>query len=455
MLDSRELDSRIGRFMADNHVPGLALSVFTGDGPIYARGFGRTSVEGPPTPVTPDTVFRIYSVTKSLTGTLLCRLADEGMLDLDEVVDSYVPEFTVRGRSDSGAITLRHLLSHQAGFVPDAVLHDGLSRDPTGLEAAMLQEAPRYPLIARPGLLYSYSNLGVSMAGYIAQRVTSTPFAELMRTALFEPLGMATTVHDSALAMTYPLAQHHVPDGRGGVRVVHEARDATKHHPSSLCFSTAADMTRFGMLHLNAGAGVLGAERVAEMHRPAVDLLLDINLRYGLTLYVGPAADGADRVGHEGFYDGMWCKLALAPRHGVGLAWLDNRGPELNQDRYAIVEEIFEELSAGPSSWARPAGAVRRVDPDRLTGRYVRRLGDGDVTIERAGDGLVLRRDRGELELTAVAPSVFAGDVDRSWSGAPWAPHAGSRRLSVGFVRTPGDGAASHLLLNALPLAHA
>jgi CubicO group peptidase (beta-lactamase class C family) len=455
MLDSRELDRRIGRYMAANDVPGLALSIFTGDEPLYARGFGRTSIEGPPAAVTPDTVFRIYSVAKSLTGTLLCALSDEGVLDLDEVVESYVPEFGVRGRSDSSGITLRHLLSHQAGFVPDAVLHDGFSRDPVGLEAAMLEEAPRYPRIAAPGQLYSYSNLGVSMAGYIAQRVTGTPFADLIREALFEPLGMDTTIHDSALAMTYPLAQHHVPDGRGGVRVVHAARDATKHHPSSLCFSTASDMARFGRLHLNAGANVLSAERVAEMHRPAVDLLLDINLRYGLTMYIGPTAGDADRVGHEGFYDGMWCKLALAPRHGVGLVWLDNRGPELSEQRYAIVEEVFEELGAGPSRWARPDAVEPSVDPDRLTGRYIRRLGEGDVTIARAGDQLVVRRDAGELEVTAVGSSVYAGKADASWAGVPWAPHAGSRRVSLGFVRGPGDGPSTHALLNAIPLARA
>src|SRR6185369_17841549 len=106
--------------------------------------------------------------------------------------------------------------------------------------------------------------------------------------------------------------------------------------------------------HLAGGA-------LLPLRRPHADVRLDVDLRYGLGLYLGPWDDGVARFGHEGFYDGMWCKLLCVPAAGVGLVWADNRGEELREARYAVIDDILAGLGAGPGDW-------RRQDPARAAG---------------------------------------------------------------------------------------
>ncbi|SFW81437.1 serine hydrolase domain-containing protein [Amycolatopsis australiensis] len=334
------------RFRDEHDVPGVAVCTFTGAGPETAVADGVTSAETQHA-MTPDTVFRIYSIAKFVTATMIVSLAADGVLDLDAPIDGYVGGLRRRTGSGSDGTTLRHLLSHRSGLLPDAVLHDGLSRDPGGLAAAVRHDYARTPVLARAGEFYGYSNLGVSLAGLVVQEVTGTPFADLVRDRVFRPLGMTRSTHDPAVAMTYPLAQHHLPGDGGGLRVDHGAKAGTKHEPSSLCYSTALDMARLGAHHLRARA------ELGQMHLPHADPRLDIDLRYGLGCYLSPEVQGIRQVGHEGFYGGMWAKLVLDPAAGRGVVWLDNRGEELREQRYRAIRDLFDGLgridAAGPS----------------------------------------------------------------------------------------------------------
>ena len=101
MLDVVSLESQVERAIAHARIPGLALAVVQRGRVVYARGFGVTCVEPHGQPVTPETLFRIGSVTKPLTGSVVMRLVDRGKLDLDAPVRAYVPWFTI---SDAKAL---------------------------------------------------------------------------------------------------------------------------------------------------------------------------------------------------------------------------------------------------------------------------------------------------------------------------------------------------------------
>ncbi|HEX5116504.1 MAG TPA: serine hydrolase domain-containing protein [Pseudonocardiaceae bacterium] len=439
MLDETTVRAALDEFRRRHRVPGVALCAFTSEGPRYAIGSGTASTESG-APVTPDTMFRIYSLTKLLTGSAVVTLAAEGLVKLDAPINQYLPELRVRGSADDGGITLRHLLSHHAGWLPDSVRHDGLERDAGGLERNVLNEVARMPRLAAPGELYSYSNLGVSLAGLIGQRIGGEPFGEFMRDRLYRPLEMANTTHDPAVAMTYPLAQHHILTEHGDLGVAHDARHAVKHEPASQCYSTVVDIGRFGAAHLGGAGWLLSRNWLGQMHQPHVNPHLDVDIRYGLTCYLGPAVDGMRLVGHEGFLDGMWIKLVLDVGKDVGVVWMDNRGEELREQRYELLGELFDGLGRTPTGTA-PHGPITATE---VTGDYYR-VGAESVAVRADGDALAVTSGSKHARLVPGPSGTWVSPDEHGPSTAPWGPHAGSRRICLGVT----DESLVHL--NGLP----
>jgi CubicO group peptidase (beta-lactamase class C family) len=446
--DEARIRSALDEFRHRHRVPGVAVCTFTSAGPRCAVGSGVASLESPDQVVTPDTVFRIYSVTKLLTGTLVVALASNGLLKLDAPVNQSLPELRVRGAADDGGVTLRHLLSHQAGWLPDSVRHDGFDRNADSLERTVLRSAARMPMLASPGTVYSYSNLGASLAGVVAQRVVGEPFGELIAERLYAPLGMTRTTHDPAVAMTFPLAQHHVLDARGDLRVAHGARQAVAHEPASQCYSTATDMARFGALHLGGARAVMPASWTGRMHRVHSDPRLDVDLRYGLTCYLGPPVAGVRQVGHEGFLDGMWVKLVLDPARDFGVVWLDNRGEELREHRYRVLAELFGGLGHTPADVDRPHGSITA---DRVAGTYYR-VGAEPLAVTAEGEDVVVSASCRRLPLVPGPAGTWVSRTEHGPGSPPWGPHAGSRRVCLGATAGP-DGDIAFVHLNGLPYA--
>jgi CubicO group peptidase (beta-lactamase class C family) len=429
------------RFRRKHDVPGVVVCTFTAAGPDAAVADGVTSAETQHA-MTPETVFRIYSIAKFVTATMIVSLAADGVLDLDAPVDGYLGGLRRRTGTGSDGTTLRHLLSHRSGLLPDAVVHDGLSRDPGGLAAAVRHDYARTPVLARAGEFYGFSNLGVSLAGLVAQEVTGLPFAEVVRQRVFEPLGMGHSTHDPAVAMTYPLAQHHLP-GETGLRVDHGAKAGAKHEPSSLCYSTALDLARLGAHHLRART------ELGQMHLPHADPRLDVDLRYGLGCTLSPAVQGIRQIGHEGSSGGMWAKLVIDPAAGRGVVWLDNRGEELREQRYRTIRELFDGLgrtdaAGGVSGF----GLGLAVEPEAVHGEYVR-TGAPPLTVAGRAE-LELTADRDRAVLVPHQRAVWRS-ADRYGPGAPpWGPHAGTDRIVLG-VTAWRDGSVPVVHLNGLP----
>src|SRR5262249_54057383 len=109
----RELDAKIQAGMARHGIPGVAVGVLA-HGREYVRGYGVTNVDYP-APVDGDTLFRIGSTTKTVTGTTVMRLVEQGTLDLDATVRTYLPDFQTADPSVAAPVTLRQLLNHSAG----------------------------------------------------------------------------------------------------------------------------------------------------------------------------------------------------------------------------------------------------------------------------------------------------------------------------------------------------
>src|SRR5262245_51456582 len=110
MLDIQQLERCVADVMQTSRIPGLALALVSGRAVIYARGFGVTSLEDGGPPVTPQTLFRIGSTTKPLTGTAAMRLVEQGKLELDIPIKTYIDWFAMRDPGAADRVTLRMLL---------------------------------------------------------------------------------------------------------------------------------------------------------------------------------------------------------------------------------------------------------------------------------------------------------------------------------------------------------
>jgi CubicO group peptidase (beta-lactamase class C family) len=440
-------------------VPGLAVSVFDDTTILVETALGIRAIDSPGDAMTENTLFRLISLTKMFTTLAAMRLADTGRLALDEPIGELFP-----APGDLPAplpsVTVRQLLSHTSGLARGELNLDVGSRDPGGLADYTLRTGIHTPFIADPGAVYSYSDYGFSIVGYLIERVTGHYFAEAVRELVFEPLGMRSACFEPTVAMTYPLSQQHVYRRPSGLVQYHRFAEATRIHPCVGAFCSAHELALFGMVHLSEGLApgrgdrVLSAAAVREMHDPRTDIGLDIDLRYGLGAYAGPRYGGHLAYGHEGYTYGTWAKLILIPGTRVGLAWCDNSGPipALNAARYRTIDEILTVLCGTEPSWHRPEGSGADdggPGRQRYAGRYQRPAGRPvDVTVH--DDALVITDGAVTVRLAHYRGSVFVAEQDAPVPPrAPWEPHAGSSRCCVRFAG-PSAEAASYLTLNGL-----
>lgn len=451
-LDVEEIGRLVRREMGQRAVPGLALAVVSPDRPVWTAGFGTTAVyEG--MPVTGQTVFRIASVTKVLTGIALMRLVDDGTLTLDTPVMAHLPRLRLRTPGAAEQLTLRMLLSHTSGLPEGSVERPWQveRRDPDGLAAFVAQDLPRFPMVGRPGELYFYSNLAINLAGFLAQTATGVPFERLLDELVVRPLGLRRTTLDPTVAMTYPLAQRHTCDEDGVLRVRRDGGDNTAFYPAGYAFSTADDLATVLRLLIGGGAvdgtRLLSRDAVHLMQTPHADIRLSRGLHYGLTSVIEPDYKGIRRIGHEGVLRGYCAKITYAPDHGVGVAVLYNHEynerPRFFAARERIVDRVFDQLLDLPHGPVRlDTDPVPSSMPARLAGRYAKVLDPTVVELRTDEEGLALRFDGVDVPLAASGPGTLAGPrSDRDLADLPWprTPYVIDDHVTVGVPPSTQD----------------
>ncbi|MBS0539991.1 MAG: beta-lactamase family protein, partial [Proteobacteria bacterium] len=199
-MDFSEIDASCAAFAQQEKLPGLVAGIVRDGTLAHAAAAGVADIEAD-RPVTADTAFRIASMTKHMTALAVLVLRDAGKLALDAPVAEYVPQFAAVAPAtrDSAPVTLRHLLSHAAGFVTDDPWGDRvLGMTPAELDAMIANGR----LFARPpGLAFEYSNLAYGLVGRAITNVSGMPYQAFIRRTFLEPLGMARTGFDAIAAM--------------------------------------------------------------------------------------------------------------------------------------------------------------------------------------------------------------------------------------------------------------
>ena len=222
---------------------GTAL-VSNGGHVVFKKGYGFADFEWK-IPNTPDTKFRIGSITKQFTSTVIVQLVDEGKLSLDATLSSVLPYY----RTDTGSkITVHHLLTHTSGIPSYTGLPNfmrDVSRNPYGVRE-FVEKYCSGDLEFEPGSRFLYNNSGYFLLGAMIEAVTNKPYAQVLRERVFEPLGMAASGYD----LSGPILEKRARGYENGPAGVRNADYLDMGLPYAAGFTV---LDRRGPLHLGPG----------------------------------------------------------------------------------------------------------------------------------------------------------------------------------------------------------
>jgi len=262
------LDGLINTQLAVYHIPGATVSVVQNGKLVLAQGYGYADVERQ-TPVVADkTLFRPGSISKLFVWTAVMQLVEQGKLDLNADVNTYLKDFKIPATYPQ-PITLANLLTHTPGF------------EDQGLELFVAKVEQMHPLgdylkthqparIRPPGELTAYSNYGASLAGYIVAQVSGMPFEQYVQEQIFKPLAMNHSTFQQPLpaALAPDVAKGYIYTGGS---YAPQNFELVQSAPAGALSSTATDLANFMLAHLHNGQ--LGANRILqtataqEMHK--------------------------------------------------------------------------------------------------------------------------------------------------------------------------------------------
>lgn len=416
-------------------VQGISIALVDDQRVVWASGFGYADVEAKQL-ANADTLYRVGSIAKLFTDTAAMQLVETGLIKLDEPVKAVLPGFSPKWWDTSATpITTRMLMTH----------HSGLPRDVQ--KSFQNPQPPRFAdeagnfdgyLAYRPGLMFSYSNVGLSVLGSMVEKASGTRFEDYMHSAVLKPLGMQHSAFDVAASQDAAMAKSYRGDTvMGSVPL----RDV----PAGGLNSSANDLSRFLMMVFAQGQAngqrVLHANSVAEMLRPQnTDVPLDFDSRMGLGWFLqspdtARIAGGGWNAAHDGAIDGYRSALMALPEHKLGVVVLTNSyaGSGIVRTIAAQVLKVALEAKTGirqtgtgeaesGESVAKPSFVDTPLVPEQLaswTGNYSTRM--GPVRIHTA-DNKTLRID---------APG-FSGDLLEREDG-----RFGLRYKLLGLVPAP------------------
>jgi CubicO group peptidase (beta-lactamase class C family) len=384
-----EIDRVFRAFAGQSRVPGIAYGIVI-DGRLAHTGAAGYRDIATKDPVDADTVFRIASMTKSFTALCIMRLRDEGKLGLDDPAERYVPELAglAYPTADSPRITIRHLLSHAAGFPEDnpwgdrqlAVTDDGM--------AEMMRRG--IPFSTAPGTAYEYSNYGFAILGRIVARVSGMPYREYVEAHILTPLGMHATTLEAAdvppsrLAHGYRLEEdtgwvEEPPLPHGAFGSMGGMLTSTRDLAAYVAFLSSAWPPRD-----DPDSGPVRRASLREMQqvwRPApaavtresVDGPLRLNVGgYGFGLRVSQTCGSTHVVAHSGGLPGFGSQMRWLPEYGVAIVAMGN----LTYTSWGrVIDEAVEALARTGGLQPRvpqPSAALRaaREAVNRLIGRW-------------------------------------------------------------------------------------
>jgi CubicO group peptidase (beta-lactamase class C family) len=329
------IDQFFARALREEEIPG-AVFVLVKDGKIFfSSGYGHASMG---TRVDPDkTLFRVSSITKLFTATAVMQLVEEGKIDLNEDINKYLKHFQIEYRYDK-PITVANLLTHTDGF--DVQWHIGqfarTRHELKPLGTFLAENLPQQ--VSPPGSLYLYSDVGMTLAGYLVEEVAGSSLSSYIEERILRPLDMRNSTLDQPLPDRFEnnLALANYKYGKDYRTIPFLYFNAA---PAGALSATATDMAHFMIAHLQngryGGRRILTEDTAQNMHRrhfaydarmPGIAYGFRVDENYPRKLYHGGEAPGSSSI------------IVLLPGEGVGFF------ASLNFENKQVIDRLTESL---------------------------------------------------------------------------------------------------------------
>ncbi|MCI4588568.1 beta-lactamase family protein [Sphingobium sp. BYY-5] len=336
-----EIDRLFADFQVDSHTPGLVYGIVANGRLVHVKGLGVQDLVRK-RPVTPDSLFRIASMTKAFTALSILKLREDGKLSLDDPAEKYVPEMGgwIYPTKDSPRIRIRDLLTHSAGFVDDNPWGDRQTPMPQEEFTRMLAQG--VPFSTAPGSRYEYSNFGYALLGRIIANVSGMSYRRYVEQNLLVPLGMASSGYEVSewpldrRAMGYrweggrwkiePTMADGAFGAMGGLQT--SANDYARWVAFLLSAWPARDdddkgpVSRSAVRMLAEGSNFLG---LAQRNGKSGPTACKQAAAYGFAMRIAQDCDLGLTLAHGGGYPGYGSHVMLMPDYGVGIFVFTNR----------------------------------------------------------------------------------------------------------------------------------
>ena len=436
---SNDLQDRLSELCEELDVVGVAAGIRYDGRDEY--GFcGVTSVENP-LPVDERTLFQFGSTAKTMTATALMCLVEQGRVDLDEPVRTYVPELRTKQPDVAERVTVLQLLNHTAGWDGDFFADTGDGDDALAAYVARIVDLDQ---VTPLGQSVSYNNASLSLAGRLIEKVTGTTYERAVRDLLLTPLGLHDTWISPADIISRRFAVGHTRHDDGSTTVSRPWALPRSVTPAGGLSATAADQLAWARFHLDGGTArdgsrVLAEELVQQMQRPTVSMAGSaLGDAVGISWLLRDVA-GMQLVGHGGTTNGQFSEFQMVPARGFALISMTNSGPNGSELNTRLAEWAYEHYLG-----------VRHVAPELLVvgddaltvyaGRYETIAAVCDVTVEEGRLVVAVSAKAamtallGEEEPTRTPVALVPGEGD------PFIISDGPGKGMRGFFSRDADG---------------
>jgi CubicO group peptidase (beta-lactamase class C family) len=363
--------------MKELGVPGVVVGILE-NGTTTTRVFGVTNVDHP-LPVTDSTLFQIGSISKTFTGTLMMRLAEQGKVDLGSPVRTYLPAFKVKDANASARAVVRDTLTHMGGWEGDFFIDEGLGDDALARGVARMADLEQ---TAPVGKVWGYNNSGFYAAGRIIELVTGKTYEQALTEMVVQPLGLKNTfiMPTDALTRRYAVGHGGPASAQRVIGPWHIGRVA---HAAGGVFTDIRDLLAYARFHLGDGSAVDGTRLLTQssltrMHAPVHPKLgtqAEMAITWHLTKESGVAVHA-----HGGGTNGQLTYLALVPAKRLAIAILTNSGSGSRLHREVLRAALREYAGAALNEPVATTGTESELQ--RFVGRWSRQYQDAVITLK-------------------------------------------------------------------------
>ena len=392
-IDAHELRVTLDRKLAQHNVPGASIAIFSnGRATAASAGLGNITTG---VAIDDNTLLHIGSITKVFTTTLVMQLVDQGLVELDENILTYIPDLRLRDRDALSAITVKMLLNHTSGVDGSMFEDHGHDQETIADGISRLSELGQ---LFPPGMDFSYCNVGLIIAGFLVQRVTGESWYRLVRERIFQPLGMlhSATLPEEAILHRTSVGHYIHPTSNNLVRTSLAYFPLSMAPCGTTLMTSASDLLTFARAHLSQGIGPNGARILTKRSAELMRRVTVSNRSRGYTyidMGLGWMCSEDGLLAHLGGGPGISAALYAYPPKDFAAVILTNAdyGIALAND---FLKPWLRELGApepmGVLAVTTPRARVA-FDPKRYLGTYEEAMKEYFVTDDGAGMKLSYR----------------------------------------------------------------